>query len=309
VRIARIAWITLVAACGCSRGGDHAAATAAASGDAPAASAIPSAASDGAPRPVPEVRDAGPGRATAALRALLTAYGLPFDEPEVARACKVGADGASIDDLEEAAQKFGLDATQTLLPPEHVLAPGAKVLPAIAVLEGARGARDFVVLWRLDGAKVEVMDPRAGRALRPRAEVLGRLHVLEMPVATELFRDAVRSEPFRAALADRMDGLGVARASAAALLGRAAAGDGVRGLAALDASLRKLEGDPPKDGAGASALEASFACAVERKCASPDDAPAERFWSARALATGKAEGAETRVRGTVVIAVAGLAKP
>jgi ABC-type bacteriocin/lantibiotic exporter with double-glycine peptidase domain len=111
---------------------------------------------------VPEIRDEGDGRATTALRAVLLAYGISFDADALLRECNVDDDGASIDDLEDVAVKYGLEAGSVIAPVEHVLLPEAKMLPAIVVLDSADDEQDFAVAWRLDGDRVLVMDP--GRA-------------------------------------------------------------------------------------------------------------------------------------------------
>jgi hypothetical protein len=172
------------------------------------------------------------------------------------------------------------------------------------VLERAGGGgRDFVLLARVDGDRVEVMDPREGTARRPRAEVARRLHVHEMNVTKAAFAETARSDAFAAALRDRMTSLGVAPAAAPSWLARAAAAPGYRGLAALDASLRRAEGDPPRD-AGAS-LEATFACAVDHRCAPGESEPPARFWSVRPVEEPTDPNAEVAMRGTVVLAIAG----
>src|SRR5689334_8644108 len=114
---------------GCGRCGGAPASTsgeaqATASAD-PAASAAPA----GTSPEVPEVRDTGTGRATAALRAVLQAHGIAFDAAALERECKVDDDGASIDDLEDVADQYGLDVRQVIVPTEHALAPEAALLP------------------------------------------------------------------------------------------------------------------------------------------------------------------------------------
>jgi Peptidase C39 family len=302
-RPALVSTAILLAGCQCGGGS-----TSASGGPAASASAAPAPAperADAAPR-FPEVRDVGAGRATAALRSALGGYGIEFDAAALAQACKVGQDGASIDDLEEAARARGLDVTQTLVPPEHVLTGGARLLPAIAVLEGAIGARDFVLLVRVDGDKVEVMDPRDGLGRRPRVEISHRLHPHEMRVSATAFRETVRSDSFAAALRDRMAALGLQAAASTSWVERAGAAPGYRGLAALDAALRRAEGDPPRD-AGA-ALEAALACAVDRRCASGEAEPAARFWSVRPTDDAGPADAEVTMRGTVLLSIAGRAQ-
>src|SRR5262245_23814953 len=130
----------------------------------------------------PEIRDTGRGRATAALRAALGAYGIAYDAAAIERECKVDDEGASIDDLEDVANKYGLEASQVILPEEHVLSPEAKMLPAIVLAEGPDDTIEFVLAWRVDGDRVAVMDPGEGRKQIGRADLEERLLVHEQAI-------------------------------------------------------------------------------------------------------------------------------
>src|SRR5262249_5313154 len=142
----------------------------------PSAARAPPAAETTLPVPdVPEVRDTGDGRATAALRAVLRAYGIAFNDAPLLRDCKVGDEGASIDDLEDVAVKYGLEAGSIIAPVEHVLLPEARMLPALVVVDAPEDEQDFVVVWRLEGDRVQVMDPREGRSWVARADLQKRL--------------------------------------------------------------------------------------------------------------------------------------
>jgi hypothetical protein len=295
---------------GCGSGGGGAAPTSSSVGSSPAPSAS-QAASTPAPASaapdVPEVRDEGRGRATAALRAMLAAHGIAFDASAIERECKVGPGGASIDDLEDVARKQGLDATQMILPAEHVLLPDAKVLPAIVIVAGPDGKRAFTVAWRVEGARVRIMDPARGRAWVNRAELERRLHVHEMAVSADSFRSAAGSPAFLGALGARMATIGVDPARRKRLIERAAADPGVRGVGALDAAIRLLERDTSgaaHDGGGR--LEAAFGCAFEERCDGVRRPP-EALWSVRAKGAGAAE--QVVARGTVLLAISGRLAP
>jgi hypothetical protein len=305
---------------GCQRCGGGAAtgssgdapATRAPDGGEPAASAAPPAAAAAETSlpvaDVPEVRDEGDGRATAALRAVLGAYGVAFDADALLKECNVDDDGASIDDLEDVAVKYGLEAGSVIAPVEHVLLPEAKMLPAIVVLDGADDEQDFAVAWRLDGDRVQVMDPRQGRRWVPRADLQKMLHVHEMTMPADEYREAVAAPAFGAALLGRAAALGVDAASARTPLDKASADPGWRGLAALDAALRKLAGAAPGDGgAGASAqLAASFGCAFEKRCDGVEPVP-PALWSAQPAPKDAQGEAQVKVRGAVLLAIAGRA--
>src|SRR5262245_46082524 len=113
---------------------------------------------------VPEVvqtsgMDCGP----AALKALADGFGVPVSYGRLREACHTDVDGTSIATLEDIARAIGLNAEQIMVPADHVLMGDAHALPAIAVVQSAAGAPHFVVVWRVVGPFVQVMDPGRGR--------------------------------------------------------------------------------------------------------------------------------------------------
>jgi len=267
------------------------------------ASAAPSASAQVAAE-FPEIRDTGRGRATAALRAALGAYGVAYDAATLERECKVDDEGASIDDLEDVANKYGLEVKQVILPEEHVLSPEAKMLPAIVLADGPDDTVEFVLAWRLDGDRVAVMDPGEGRTQIGRADLEARLFVHEQTMAAEAFRAAMGTQSFQDALRARMEALGVGHEQAVALITRAAADRSVRGLGALDAAIRWLASEPTRAGGDAAErLLAAFNCAFEKKCQGIEAIPKE-LWSVQAAPKG-----EVLVQGAVILAIAGKRTP
>ena len=103
--------------------------------------------------------DCGP----ASLKALLEGFGISASYGRLREACQTDVDGTSIDTIEEAAGQLGLDASQIMLPLDHLLDAGADALPAIVVVTQPSGATHFVVVWRRHGPWVQVMDPAVGR--------------------------------------------------------------------------------------------------------------------------------------------------
>jgi predicted double-glycine peptidase len=317
-----VRWVALAAlasAVGCGRCG---ASSGQSSGAAPATSvegsAAPSAGTPGQAAPalpgaelpvadVPEVRDTGTGRATAALRAVLQAYGIAFDAATLERECKVDDDGASVDDLEDVAVKYGLEAGSVIAPAEHVLLPEAKMLPAIVIVDTADDEEEFVVAWRLDGDRVQVMDPREGRRWMDRAELQKQLYVHEMVMPAEEYQAAMAAPSFGDALRARMTALGGDAAAGQALFGKAAAVGGTRGLGALDAAIRLLAvGTPGPE--TAALLPAAYACALEGHCEGVTPI-APKMWSVQPAPNGADGEAQVKVRGAVLLAIAGRAKP
>jgi hypothetical protein len=310
-RLRSLALLALVVALasGCGRCGSKA--NASSSGVVPTddagASDTATAAGPALPADVPEVKDGDAGRATAALRAVFEAYGIPYDAAALARECNVDDDGASIDDLEDVAVKHGLEAGSVIVPVEHVLLPEAKMLPAIVIVDDEDDDADFVVAWRIEGDRVQVMHPDDGRRWVPRAELEKSLHRHEMTLPGSEYREAIGAPSSRDALAQRIVGLGVDAASARALVDRAATAPSWRGLGALDASIRGQR-ILAQGGAGVTkeALLATYDCASAKRCDGVSPLP-PAAWSVEP-APPSAEGEEqVRVRGTMVLAIAGRA--
>jgi ABC-type bacteriocin/lantibiotic exporter with double-glycine peptidase domain len=183
--------------------------------------------------------DCGP----AALKCLLEGFGVPVSYGRLREACQTSVDGTSIDTLETVAGLLGLDAQQIMLPVEHVVAPGADALPAIAVLRLPSGMTHFVVLWRRVGPYLQVMDPARGRRWVRVSALLGDLLVHTQSVDADAFREFVVDAGFREPLAERLRRLlGKRRAAALRpLLDGAAADASWAPMARLDAAARALQ--------------------------------------------------------------------
>ena len=300
-------------------GASDAAPSASAEGPAGSASPVASASAPPAgstgpftpPLDVPQILDLGSGRATAALRAALQAYGLPFDPATLERDCKVDEEGASLDDLEGAAGKYGLEAGLIIVPAEHLLLPEANMLPAIVIVQAPGDEEELLLVWRLDGDRVQVMSPRVGRRWLSRAELQKSLYVHETELPASVYREVMGEPAFGLALRARMTARGVDGAAAQALVARAAADPGWHGFAALDAAVRKVESESVDGGvdAGAGArLSALLACAMEKKCVGVPPIPAD-LWSMQEGAKGPKGEAQIKVQGTVLLAIAGRAAP
>ena len=109
---------------------------------------------------VPEVvqtsnMDCGP----ATLKSLLEGFGIHANYGRLREACQTDVDGTSIDTIEEVANQLGVQAEQIMLPPDHVLLEEARALPAIAVVVQPNGNTHFMVVWRMHGRFVQLMDP------------------------------------------------------------------------------------------------------------------------------------------------------
>jgi len=250
---------------------------------------------------VPEVvqtsmTDCGP----ACLSSALTGVGVPASYGWLREACATGADGTSIDTLEELAQRLGADAEQVLEPVDHIVHCEAAALPAIAVVAQPSGDNHFVVVWRRCGGRVMVMDPAIGRTWWSLAELERRAyrHAAELPEST--VEAWLRSDGFVAVLGRRLRAIGGARA--ARLLDPAQSAAGWRPLAALDAACRLVAeliagGAVPRGRATARLLGAL----ARRAADAPETIPAH-CWSV----TEGANNATVRVRGAVLLRIMGL---
>ena len=178
--------------------------------------------------------DCGP----AALKCLLEGHGIGASYGRLREACQTRVDGTSIDTLEDVAQQLGLDATQVVLPVDHVLPPGAESLPALAVQERPDGVLHFVVAWSRSFGRVQVMDPAQGRRWVPEAAFLGSLHRHRMVLPAEAWRDWMASDAFLEVLGGRLRRLGLAERVAETQLAEALQDPTWWTLSCLDAATR-----------------------------------------------------------------------
>lgn len=123
--------------------------------------------------------DCGP----AALKAMLEGFGIHVSYGRLREACQTDVDGTSIDNLEELAIELGLDAVQILLPADHLFLP--ETLPALVVMRQPNGLTHFVVIWRLHGSWVQIMDPTTGRHWVPIKTLFKRIYIHKQAVAVE----------------------------------------------------------------------------------------------------------------------------
>ena len=161
---------------------------------------------------IPEViqtsaMDCGP----AALKALFGGFNRYLSYGRLREACQTDVDGTSIDTLEVIAQQLGLRAVQSMLPVDLLLLKSSASLPAVVVVELPDGGTHLVVLWRIHGPWLQVMDPAAGRLWLPRRRFLESLHIHEQPVPAGACEEWCASSVFTAGLEARMRALHLPR--------------------------------------------------------------------------------------------------
>lgn len=272
---------------------------------------------------VPEVvqtsaMDCGP----ASLKALLEGFGIPVSYGRLREACQTEVDGTSIDALEDVARRIGLNATQRIVPEDHLALPESLALPAIVVVQIPGGLTHFVVVWRvhlLGGpfdrrGLVQIMDPAGGRrwmSLRRLHRELYR-HRVTVPASAWREHAAAPDGGFAAALRRRLACLGFADDSAP--LRAALADPSCAGLAALDAAARMVtalaSAGAIDRGAGARRMVAALADEAARCFADPSpDAPwpiARSYWSALPAPLDEDGAPQVELAGAVVVSVDGL---
>jgi ATP-binding cassette subfamily B protein len=240
--------------------------------------------------------DCGP----AALKCLLEGFGIPVSYGRLREACQTDVDGTSIDTLETVANQLGLDAEQSMMPADHLVALGNKVMPALAVVRLPSGVTHFAVLWRKHGPFVQVMDPATGRRYLTTAPLVDDLYVHTMSVPAEAWREWAAGDEFLAALVILAGKLGVPAHEVRELHARAVADPSWRSLAALDAAVR-MTGALLRAGGVRAGGEARRV--LSSMLAKPDDIPAS-YWPAR---PGPASDADelVEISGVVLVRVGG----
>jgi ATP-binding cassette subfamily B protein len=244
--------------------------------------------------------DCGP----AALKCLLEGFGVEVSYGRLREACQTAVDGTSIDTLETLAVSLGLEADQIMLPLDHLLLEEAGALPAIVPVRLPSGLLHFVVVWRVLGGFVQVMDPARGRRWVRRDAFLRDVFVHTMPVPGEAFRDFAGSDEFTRPLARHLGALGVA--DAAARIARALEDPGWQAIAALDGAVRTA-GALAAAGAIARGQEAAR-LVDELAAASPDGAGAGAppIYATASPAPPAEDGTpQVSIRGAVLLRVSG----
>jgi ABC-type bacteriocin/lantibiotic exporter with double-glycine peptidase domain len=237
---------------------------------------------------IPEViqssaTDCGP----ACLKALLAGFGIYLSYGRLREACQTDVDGTSIDTLESLAGDLGARAEQSMLPADLLLSDGGARLPALVVVRLPDGATHFVVLWRVLGRWVQVMDPSVGRVWLPRRQLMEQLYQHEQQVPREAWETWSQGADFRRSIELRLKELG-------------APGDYWANPAAQDAALRLASA---LQDAGQLRRGADTRRLLELCAASSGEIPAQ-FWFAHA---DPAQSDTIVLRGAVLLAVHGLA--
>src|SRR5256886_3809274 len=150
---------------------------------------------------VPEVvqtsaMDCGP----ASLKALFGGFGIYLSYGRLREACQTDVDGTSIDALEDVAPKLGLGVSQAILPADFLLLAEAACLPAIVVVILPSGGTHFVVVWRVHGPFVQIMDPAVGRVWMDRRAFLRSIYIHQQEGPRAAWEEWSQSAAFTAGI-------------------------------------------------------------------------------------------------------------
>lgn len=188
---------------------------------------------------VPEiVQTSGMDCGPASLQCLFDGFRIPVNYGRLREACQTDIDGTSIDTMEMVANQLGLEAEQIMLPVDHVLLAAAKALPAIAVVALPNGLTHFVVVWRRHGARLQIMDPAAGRRWITCRQFENELYRHSMAVSASDWREFAGSDEFQQSLQLRFRSLGMGNGPAKDLAAKALHDASWSSVAALDAAVR-----------------------------------------------------------------------
>lgn len=258
---------------------------------------------------IPEVvqtstMDCGP----ASLACLLQGFGISVSYGRLREACQTDVDGTSIDTLEAVAGQLGLDATQMMLPVDHVLLPHAQALPAIVLVRLPTGRLHFVVAWRRHGGVVQVMDPATGRRWPTKTQFLTSLHVHTASVATAAWCDWACSDAFVELLYHRMTHIGRCSRTAQRLVDCILAEPSWHPVAALDATIRLVDtlvgtGALRRGRRAADAISAFFARACHEGPNTTQTIPPS-YWSVEPAPPAPDGEPQLLFRGTVLVRAA-----
>lgn len=173
----------------------------------------------------------------AALSTMLVGYGVPSRYEQLRERCQTGADGTSIDLLEQVAQEEGIDATQQLVPADLLADVLRQRLPAIVVTTEPAQPPHFVVIWRLVGGFAHIMDPAHGRRWIRLEELRAKLLRHRHYVPADEWHLWWGDSSFRDALRPRVQRL-LPAARAASVLAELDEPTSLQDLAHLDTALR-----------------------------------------------------------------------
>lgn len=250
--------------------------------------------------------DCGP----ASLKCLLEGFGIPVSYGRLREACQTDVDGTSIDTLEQVANQLGLDATQIMIPTDHLLLAEAGTLPALVVVRLANGVTHFVVLWRTHGPLLQIMDPATGRRWTTHQHFLDELYIHTMPVPAADWREWAGSDEFLRPLRRRLTDLRLPDERATHLIETALEDPTWTALATLDAATRTVAAIVQAGGLQRAQEADGIIAQLITRVRDGADAIPSSYWCVRPAPPAEDEAGNTieqvYLRGAVLVRVRGL---
>jgi ATP-binding cassette subfamily B protein len=189
---------------------------------------------------IPEViqtsaMDCGP----ATLKAVLEGYYIPASYERLRDVCQTDVSGTSINTIEDIACYLGLDAEQVIIQNDHLLLPETDALPAIVVVRLPDGTGHFVVVWRIHGQMIQIMDPAIGRIWITQQKLFDMVYPFTQPIKIDIWEHYSKSDTFCLPLIRRISDLNISTSEINRLIDHAQNNDWQH-MAILDASVRIL---------------------------------------------------------------------
>ncbi|MBF0120228.1 MAG: ATP-binding cassette domain-containing protein [Desulfobacterales bacterium] len=198
------------------------------------------------------------------LQALLKGFGIPVNSELLLESFKKDTAIDFIDNIKRAVDEFGLESKKCILPIDHIFMHELQLLPAIVMTLLPNGFTHFVLIWRIHGSFVQVMDPRKGRYWITKKQLLQEICIHTSPILVNTWHDYAKSDEFIKSISMRMENIKINKPIIDRLINSAKNDTNWKKLAALDAAIRMLttivdtDGISPGDEAG-EALETLFA--------------------------------------------------
>jgi ATP-binding cassette subfamily B protein len=179
--------------------------------------------------------DCGP----ATLKAVLEGYHISASYERLREICQTDVSGTSINTIEDIACDLGLDAEQVIIQKDHLLLSETDALPAIVVVRLPDGYGHFVVVWRMHGQMIQIMDPAIGRLWITQQKLFDTLYPFTQSVDIHIWEDYSKSDIFCLPLTKRMSNLNIPMSKINHLINHAKQNDW-QYMATLDAAVRIL---------------------------------------------------------------------
>ena len=179
-------------------------------------------------------------------------------------------------------------------------------MPSLVIAFDDDGSKQFDVIWRRDGDRVEILDPQRGRRWISARELVGRLYVHEMRVPESKWTTLASNDGFQSPLRSRIASLGFSTSEVNDLMWSQGADESVGShIAALDAAVRAMERRPPDASADRrTVLRALLACAKGHPCDGPAS-PDRSLFTANLGLVGPDGAPQAILRGAVLLQVTG----